>query len=71
MRVYGRQAPAVTLRVEKHRRRGEANPRAKLTQAQVDYIRASTGLVSTAWFAKRFKLNERTIRKIRSGERWA
>lgn len=55
-------------RVNKHHLRGEANPKAKLTEAQVLEI-LSSPLKSPA-LAKRYGVHESCIRKIRGLKRW-
>jgi hypothetical protein len=55
-------------RVESHRLRGAANPRAKLDAAQVARIKDSP--MPSRILARIYRVNDRTIRKIRSGERW-
>lgn len=70
----------MTHRVEKNRLRGTANPKAKLTEAQVVHIRAAPKPTrrwhgwweaTTRALATRYGVHESTIRKIRGGQRWA
>ena len=60
-----RQAVGPALR---HRQQGELNNRAKLTQVQVDYIRASTE--RPVDLANRFGVTYKNIWKIRAGHGW-
>jgi hypothetical protein len=49
--------------------RGEDHGRAKLTQAQVDAIRAAEG-VSQRALARRYGIAQATVSQIRAGLRW-
>ena len=49
--------------------KGEANGRSKLTTEQIQVIRSSTdGCVK---LSRLFKVNKKTIQRIRNGELWA
>ena len=69
-RVYSQEIRASmsagSLAVQKSR--GEKNPHAKLTRAQVDEIRAATG--SLKELAKRLGISYQTVWRIRTGKAW-
>ena len=64
----------VADRVSKGRsasQRGSRNPRAKLTQEQVEAIRAEAGKTNTAVLAARYGVSRKTVQVVISGSSWS